>query len=91
MPYQTLVSDGLVVESEHTRSSLKIYQDGNRLFTCEVTAASPTKARITSGIGRVDFYVGRSLMNWLSVNGYRSFTYERQGKSSKTFKVKVKE
>ena len=89
MPYHDFEFVGVVVKSEHKQTSLIILIDGKRVFTCEVTAASPTKARITRGdaTAKFSFKIRRAIRAWLKHQGYKTCVFERDEENQKEVNV----
>lgn len=87
MPYTIFESDGLVVESEVTRTTLRIFDGKRRVFSCEVTTTGPDSARITNGNGQMSKAINSAIRHWLRDNGYNSYSYERAGKGEKHFNL----
>lgn len=80
MPFATTTaSNGLVVESELTQSTIRIYKPRKTilLFTCQVSHAGMRKARISNAHGEYNFKVRLALKHWLKFNNFHTFTFER--------------
>ncbi len=87
MPYQTFLSENLEVESEHTRTTLRVFcgENRERIFTCEITTATPERARITNATGTLNRTLYRTLELWLIEQGYTSYTFERYGRGERLY------
>ncbi len=91
MPFHSLKLGRYVVEAEHNFTSLKFKSeegDGERVFSCTVTATSRTQARITNGFGTMNPSLWRSLNDWLKHFGFEQATFEREDGTVKEYKVK---
>ena len=80
MAFTTVTStDGLVVESELTGATLRVYSPhrAKRLFTVNVSHNGQGKARLTNGYGNYNFHVRRAISTWLKLNNFISYTFER--------------
>ncbi|MFU1599216.1 hypothetical protein ACM257_17695 [Alteromonas macleodii] len=81
MAYSTIKSvDGLVVESELTGATLKIYDSAARerlVFSVNVTHAGDRTARLFNGYGNVTVEVKKSIRAYLKLNNFSSLTFER--------------
>lgn len=80
MPFATTTaSNGLVVESELTQSTIRIYKPRKTilLFSCQVSHAGMRKARISNAQGQYNFKIRLALKHWLKLNNFHSFTFER--------------
>jgi len=79
MPYiKHEYGDELVVESEHTRTTLRVFQKGERIFSCEVTTINPVSCRITNAFGTMKPSLWKIITDWLKKQGYEMFFYERK-------------
>lgn len=80
MAFTTVTSaDGLVVESELTGATLRVYspQRAKRLFTVNVSHNGQGKARLTNAYGNYSFKVRLAIKAWLQLNNFTSYTFER--------------
>lgn len=80
MAFTTVIStDGLVVESELTGATLRVYspQRAKRLFTVCVSHNGQGKARLTNAYGNYSFNVRLAVKTWLQQNNFTSYTFER--------------
>lgn len=79
MPYvKTEYDDGLVVESEHTRTTLRVFENKERIFSCEITTINPVSCRITNAFGTMKPSIWRSIQDWMRNQKYEMFFYERK-------------
>ncbi|GAB3021798.1 hypothetical protein [Bowmanella dokdonensis] len=89
MPLKPYLSEGLVVESEHTHTTLRVFAGDRRCFVCQVTAAGITTARITNAValGPFEPRTWRVIKNWLLDQGYTEATFERSDGRVKRLKA----
>ena len=81
MAYSTITSiDGLVVESELTGATLKIYDSPARnhlVFNVNVVHAGDHTARLFNGSGSITTEVRRAIRAYLKLNNFTHLTFER--------------
>lgn len=81
MAYSTIKSkDGLVVESELTGATLKIYDSEARerlIFNVNVTHAGDRTARLFNGSGAITLQVRKAVRAYLKHNNFEFLTFER--------------
>lgn len=81
MAYSAIKSiDGLVLESELTGATLKIYdsEDLDRLvFNVSVTHAGDRTARLFNGFGSITPEVRKAVRAYLKLNNFAFLTFER--------------
>ena len=77
MPLKNRSAGEFRVESENTRTTIRIFKGAIRVFSCEITANSIDQARITNANGNLDHEIKSQLLNWLMCEGYTLATYER--------------
>lgn len=81
MAYSTITSiDGLVVESELTGATLKIYDSPARnhlVFSVNVVHAGDNTARLFNGSGSITTEVKRAIRAYLKLNSFTHLTFER--------------
>lgn len=81
MAYSTIKSiDGLIVESELTGATLKIYDCEARtrlVFNVNVTHAGDRTARLFNGYGSITLEVRKAIRAYLKHNNFEFLTFER--------------
>jgi hypothetical protein len=80
MAYSTIYTpDGLVVESELTGATLKVYSPlrARRLFSCQIAHSGCGVARISNASGQYSFKIRLGIQKYLKGNNFKRFTFER--------------
>ena len=77
MPLISIETSNHRIESENTRTTIRVFAGVDRVFSCEITTTAPDEARITSAAGEFSQAIKNDLIKWLAKSGYRFATYER--------------
>lgn len=85
MPYTKINVNDLDVIVENTQTTLRLFKNNERVFSCQVIAAGPKHARIINGNGTINPLVKRTIHSWLLQNNYEYVSYERGQNDQKTY------